>query len=399
MYKTGNYELKAYDKVEQIDRTLWESIRDKENLLTDHDYLMAVEASHVLDCDTVYLEFYDKNSLVCTVSGFTLITDFAQYGIEASKRVLYALRGIKSNLFRYKTLEIGSPVKAGLSISTCPYATKQQLMAVAKLLRIYCEDNGISLIMLRDFNKSKSTLEEVMSDANFKIMLNLPIARMKIKWRSFDEYLSDLKLNYRRRIKKNMRKKSENNIQTMMVKGPDSLGQLKDYVKLYQNVRDKSKGIKREFIGEKYHVAMVENLCDYSYWLQYFKKGELVAYSFFIVYQGHLINQYLGLDYDVSLKARLYFNSIYEGIKFAISHNLKSIEAGLTTYESKSAVGYSVLPQRMYVWHKNIIFRSFIAWIFNALTDPKIDNCHYAFKGNKHQYLWDGKEKFCPAAD
>ncbi|MFC1814081.1 GNAT family N-acetyltransferase [Thermodesulfobacteriota bacterium] len=397
MYKIGNRELKVYNQVDQIDRMLWDSIRDKDNLLTDYNFLKTIEAANVFACDYLYLEFYDKDDLICTMSGYTFTRDLGLFLDKTSRKILSAFRRIVSNLLYYKTVEIASPISSGLPISIRSDVTERQLTGVVKLLRSYCAVNGIKLIVLRDFNDKNSSMEKVVLQTGFKMMLNLPITKMNIEWKSFDEYLSRLKIKYRRNIRKNMRKKAEYGIQTAIVKGRDSLEHLKSYVKLYQNVREKSKA-GRVFIGEKYHISMVENLSDYSYWLQYFKEGELVAFSHLIAYQGHVYDRYIGLDYDVSNKAGLYFNSYYDIIEFAISHNLKSIDAGQTTYGVKSTVGFSVLPQRMYLWHENVIFRILVARIYNFLLNPEIENCHYAFKDNRYQHIWDGREKFLTAA-
>ena len=79
---------------------------------------------------------------------------------------------------------------------------------------------------------------------------------------------------------------------------------------------------------------------------------------------------------------------------FAIKNGITLDEAGTTTYEAKSEIGFSILPQRMYLWHQNALFIAVAVHVFKTLMDNMIDNCHYAFKSNNHQYLWDGRSQY-----
>ncbi len=89
--------------------------------------------------------------------------------------------------------------------------------------------------------------------------------------------------------------------------------------------------------------------------------------------------QFVGMDYDVSRTALLYFNAYYDLIQFAIENRIQTIEAGITTYRAKSELGFSIIPQRMYIWHKSPLVRPFIPFFFKA-TRYRIDACHHAFK-------------------
>lgn len=393
MNESGNIEMRVARRSEEIDWSCWESIRDKKNLLTDPSYLKAVEESGVIECEYKYFEFYERGQLICSMFGYVIINDAALFYGETFKKIISAVRRIIPGFLTAKTLEIGTPVSVGITVSISPQVNREQIFSIIELLKRYSRQNQIKAILIRDFREGKTSLESVLSKSGFKCIPNLADSLLKIEWGSFEEYLASLKSRYRQHARMRMRKKETAGIRTALLNSRDGLINAEDYARLFRNVADRSEEYEREFIGEQYHTAMFDNLKDHNYWLQYFKDDELAAFAHFIVYKENMIIQYVGMDYEISREALLYFNSFYDQIKFAIDNGIKSIEAGITTYRTKSELGFSIYPQRMYVWYNNPLLRPFIGLVFKA-TEHRLDDCHYAFKDNRHQYLWDGRDMY-----
>lgn len=393
MNESGNIKMRVAGRSEEIDWSCWESIRDNNNLLTDPAYLKAVEESGVLECEYRYFEFYERGQLMCSMFGYVILNDAALFYGERSKKLISAVRRIIPGFLTAKTLEIGTPVSVGITVSISPQVKREQIFSIVDLLKEYTRKNHIKVILIRDFKEGKTSLESVLSESGFKCIPNLADSVMKIEWGSFEEYLSSLKSRYRHHARMRMRKKEVKGVRTVFTNGSNALEKAGDYARLFRNVMDRSEEYEREFIGEQYHAAMSDNLKGCNYWLQYLKGDNMAAFAHFIVYKDSMIIQYVGMDYDISHEALLYFNSFYDQIRFAIDKGIKSIEAGITTYRTKSELGFSIYPQRMYIWHKCPFVRPFIGLVFKA-TEHRLDDCHYAFKDNRHQYLWDGKDMF-----
>lgn len=396
MRKYGSVEMQVYHTIEQIDRAGWEGIRDQRQLLTDLNYLHAIEESGAIEGEHRYFEFSAGDSLICTMFGFVLMNDVVQIGGGNLEKVVFAIRRVVPNFLKYKTLEIGSPISIGLTVSTIPQVTKGQILAAVELLIAYVKSERIKLLLFRDFGGEKRLIEQVLLEAGFIDLLNLPAAKMQIVWDSFEEYLAKLKKRYRSEARRKLQHKDRHGVRVVFCNDQRSLERIQDYVRLYQETMARSKEFPREFIGERYHRAMSKYLKDQSYWLEYFKDDQLVAFSHFIVYEGTLTGHYIGLDYQASREAMLYFNFYYDTIEFAIRNGIGSVEAGVTTYEAKSTAGFSIFPLRMYLWHQNAVFKRFVQRLYSAFTDFELQNCHYVFKGEKHQYLWDGVDKYTP---
>jgi predicted N-acyltransferase len=386
-------EMRVKDRMEEINRPCWESIRDRNELITDPDYLKAVETSEVIECEYRYFEFYEDRQLICAMSGYVLTNDAALFSEGIFRKITSLIRKLIPGFLKARTLEIGSPVNLGLPVSLSPQTSPEQLSFIFGLLKSYARRNRIKAVLIRDFMKEKQPFEAVLSETGFKYVANLPNSLLKMEWASFQDYLSCFKSRYRQHARKRIKTKEAAGIRTVIMRGRDGLKPAADYAWLFRQVMEKSEEYEREFLGEQYHRAMFDHLKDCNYWLQYFKDNRLVFFAHIIVYRQHMIIQYVGMDYDVSRTALLYFNAFYDLIKFAIKNKIKTIEAGITTYRAKSELGFSIFPQRMYIWHKNPLLRPFIPLVFKA-TRYRIQECHHAFKDDRHQYLWNGKEMF-----
>jgi predicted N-acyltransferase len=394
--RQGDITLRVHDRSAQVEREAWERIRDPGNLLTDFDYLQAIEEAEVLDCEYRFLEFFAGEELACTMFGYRLTQPMSEYIERSMPRMLQPLRGKLARLSKLDILIIGSPVNLGLTISIAPTIQDETFAQIFDLLKKYAIVQGIQLVLVRDFHLPLTRIESTLTESGFSEFFNYPIGIMRVGWESFDEYLRMLKKKYRYNVRKRIGLKEECGIHTIISSHESGGPMLEEYVRLYKNVQGRSKDYPHESIGEAYHLAMGRHLKGNSFWLQYWKGEHLAGFLHFIVHRGSLVAQTIGLDYADSTEAMLYFNAYYDLIKFAIENRLQWIELGTTTYQAKSAAGFSILPQRMYLWHKNPLMRKAVAWGFVAFTDFGIQDCHHAFKNDLNQYLWDGKSRYAP---
>jgi len=385
--------MKVKNSIRQVDRAAWEQLRDCDNMLTDPDYMQAVEKAQIFECEHRYFEFYECEQIICSMSGVILLNDAGYLCKGISTKIISFLRRFFPKFLMIRTLEIGSPINSGMTISTRDDINAAQLSIIVDLLKKYSRDERISIIVFRDFNRDEVLIESVLQQMGLISLFNMPTGRMDIVWDSFEQYMADLKKRYRSDARRKMNNKSKHDIRTSFSNDANALDLTKTYTSLFENVRARSEEYQREIIGEQYHIEMYNHLKEQNCWLRYFKDDELVAFSHFIVYKGVMKGQFVGMDYETSHKAMLYFNFIYDSIRHAIENDIRTIEAGPTTYEAKSSSGFSILPQRMYIWHRIKLVRLAVPYVYSMLTDFQINRYHYAFDGNKYQYLWDGKAK------
>jgi predicted N-acyltransferase len=390
METTSPLRLMVFTSVDQIDRARWDSLRDPPYLLTDLDYLKAIEESQVLECQYRYFEFYQDQDLISSMAGYLLDTDIADLSTGFFRRVICAIRKILPGFLKYRTLEIGSPITLGLTISMKPGIDKDQLSAIFACLKDYAKEQSVRLILVRDFREPVEDLEKALSASGFALIQSVPAIHMHIVWKTFDEYLADFRSNYRHNIRRHIKRKEQMGIRTVQSNQVDVLDCVQEYERLLSNVVEKSSELPREHVGQAYHLAMYHYFRENSCWLQYFQEDELIAFLHLITYNGTLYAQYIGLDYQISKQAMIYFNVEYDLVHYAIENGLREIEAGAAAYCTKAAAGFSIYPQRIYLLHHNPLFL-WIARLMPAPISSEIDECHYVFKDQQHQYLWKRK--------
>jgi predicted N-acyltransferase len=383
-------EMAVHHRLDGIDLARWDAIRDPDNLLTDGSYLRAIEEAHVGDGALRYLEFHEDGRLICTMTGSVLVNDLVMFTNPALERAASVVRVLVPSFLQRNTMEIGPMVGVGTSISHVRWVTHDQWRDVVAQIKEHARTRRVELVLFRDF-AGKHPIESALLDAGFVRFFNLPLATMKIPWDSFDGYLGALKRARRSDVLVKMRKKREHGIRTVMTN--DGLGPLDRYAELYANVSRRSKRFNRDGVGENYHRSMFRNMRKCSYWLQYFQGDTLVSFSHVLRYGSQLSAQFIGLDYDVSTRARLYFNMYYDLLQFAFENGLDRFDAGITSCRAKSAIGFSVVPQVMYAWMSNGTTLRVAAEMWNRMTSYDVDGCRLAFKDPAHQALWDGKTR------
>ena len=118
-----------------------------------------------------------------------------------------------------------------------------------------------------------------------------------------------------------------------------------------------------------------------------------MAFAHFVRYGERIFGHFVGLDYDVSTRAALYFNTHYDLVRFAFDNDLKSVQLGITTYGPKTEMGFSVKPQVMYAWINSRMGLNIAAHLWNRANAVRPDKCHSAFKDKGYQHIWDGKTR------
>lgn len=382
--------LTVYTSVDQIDRSQWDNLRDPYHLLTNPNYLKAIEESQVLDCQYHYFEFHQDQDLICSMAGYLLDTDIADLSKGFFRQVIRAICKVFPGFLQYRTLEIGSPITLGLTISMKPGIDKNQLTDIFNCLKSFANERSVRLILVRDFRGPLVNLEEVLSASGFALIQSVPAVDMNIAWKTFDEYLADFRSKHRNNIKRNMKRKEKLGIRTVLSNQAEVLDHVPEYERLSNNVVEQSSELPREHVGQAYHLSMYRHFHQNSLWLQYFHEDRLAAYLHLIVYGGTLYAQYIGMDYQVSRQGMLYFNVAYDLVRYAIENGLRHIEAGATAYCTKAAAGFSIHPQRIYILHKNPFFH-WIARLLPSSFNSEAAKCHYVFKDQQHQYLWKPK--------
>ena len=395
---SGNgLQMEVHDGVDRVDAGRWNALRDADNPWTDLAFLKATEDAHVVECAPRYFEFRDDGRAICTMSGGVLVNDMVMFADNALKHLVAVVRRLFPSYLKRTMLEIGPLLGLGTSISHVSGMSPERWRDIARMITGYAREHRIDLVVLRDFSGRRHPIEDALGRSGFRAFFNLPLATMNIAWDSFDDYLMALRKPVRNNIRRKIKRKEAHGIRTVFT--DDGLEHLERCLELYENVRRRSSRFNRDALSADYFRSMVAHFRRHSLLLEYFRGDTLVAFAHLVRYRKQVIAQYVGMDYDVSRRAALYFNSYYDMLRLALDEGLECVEAGITTYEPKSALGFSVIPQVMYVWMPSASLLNAATVLWHRTASYGIEKCHYAFKGRKPQELWDGRTRQAPARE
>jgi Acetyltransferase (GNAT) domain len=127
---------------------------------------------------------------------------------------------------------------------------------------------------------------------------------------------------------------------------------------LYVNTYEKA-----ELKFEKLTPEYFANTRDLSHYLLYFLNGELIGFTQLIGKGPHLVNRYIGLDYEKSYDYGLYFAMFIRTLEFGVRGGYAEIELGATSYEFKRILGAHQVPTWNHYRHNNAL----INWLLGKL--------------------------------
>ncbi|MGY8796602.1 MAG: hypothetical protein ACKVJN_16040, partial [Woeseiales bacterium] len=107
------------------------------------------------------------------------------------------------------------------------------------------------LIVIRDFLTSERTRFDSLLTSGYNLVSNMPLARIRIRWRSYDEYLASMRARYRKDVKRRLMsaERRGQKVSTITAFGCDAAL----WVRQVRTVFEHTKGFKREVISSDYY--------------------------------------------------------------------------------------------------------------------------------------------------
>ncbi|MBC7885988.1 MAG: N-acetyltransferase [Saprospiraceae bacterium] len=167
-------------------------------------------------------------------------------------------------------------------------------------------------------------------------------------WKTFDDYLADMKSKYRVRARKALQKSLEI---TKVVFDEEDIGAHRVIINtLYKNVSDQA-AFNAFLLHEKYFenakTALGRNMTFTTYW----RKDKMVAFFTSIKNYDVLDAHFLGYDPIENVECHLYLNMLFDLIKEGLEKKVTYLDMSRTAVEIKSTVG--AVPHNMYLYLKH----------------------------------------------
>jgi len=372
-------DIKIHRSISEISEGAWDSIVDKNRVFCSYKYVETLEKSGLNKNNCYYPVVYNGNEIVAHTCTYLVTTEMDLFAQGVIKKAIQLVRKKWKNFFILRSLECGSPIAVGNVISFREGIDRGQALGLlcdgveglAKELRI-------KFLLLRDFYDKEVGFFDLLKARGYMKIHNLPQAEIKIRWKSFDEYLNSMRSNYRCKILKTMDKAAKANISFNIIKDfSDRAGELK---RLYDNVYDQAKEVKRERLPESFFQNINKYLGEKVTIISAEKDNKLIGYMFLLFSGNTLITKFPGIDYNYNREYGTYFNLFYKSIELAINSGIDNIDMGITTLNPKKDMGSDIATLNMYMRHSNPLLNKIIPTLFDMITPPDTEGPRNVFK-------------------
>lgn len=362
--------VKTYTTIDEIEQARWDAIVDKDDVFCSHGYVRALERSGVNKGRCYYPVVYDGDDIIAHASIYFISEELDLFARGIIRDLIRLIRRKWKNFLVLRMIECGPPIALGSTISVKNGAdSRQALEELCGEVERLAKELDAKLVLFRDFYDDEAGSRDFLEKRGYKKIHNLPKAHFKVRWKSFGEYLDSMRSAYRCKIVKNMDKCSKANISlgTLTERSGDRALELK---RLYDNVYDQAKEVKRERLPEAYFRNIDANLGDKAVILSATKDDKLIGYMFLLMGGKTLISAFPGLDYNYSKEYCVYFNLFYKTIELAIEKGIENIDMGITTLDPKRDLGSDVVSLNMYMKHSNPLLDRVLPVLFDMITPP-----------------------------
>ncbi len=377
--RAAGIEIKIHKSIAEVNESQWDAIVGKDRIFCTHKYLEALEKSGLNEGRCYYVAVYEGGNIIAHTSAYFISAALDVFAQGAIKKMVGLIRRGWKNFFIMRSLECGPPIALGNTLSFGNGA------GGAEAFRLLCEgieslakELGIKFILFRDFYDREMALCGHLEEHGYANIHNLPKAELKIKWKSFDEYLNSMRSSFRCKIVKSMEKCAKANISIGILK--DFSGNSRELKRLYDNVSRQAKEIKREELAETFFQNIDRHLGERSVVLSATKDDRLIGFMLLLFNDKELVPALIGLDYDFNREYHIYFNLFYKTIELAIETGMDKVDMGITTLDPKRDMGSDILALNMYMKHSNPLFNRIIPVLFDMITPPDTTGPRKVFK-------------------
>ena len=266
-----------------------------------------------------------------------------------------------------RVTECCSPLVADHSISAIDDGSRPELiMRIGRVIEEVAKEQNSPLIVIRDFLASARPEFDVLCGAGFNLVSNMPLARIRVRWDSYDKYLQAMRSRYRKDVKRRLKRAERTGQRVRRIKDFGALAST--WVKQAAVVFDNTKGFKREKLAPAYYRNINEKLPEHSELLAVERDGALVAHGMLVNDKKNTTATYFGRD--PGMPNSEWFQLMNEVIRIGIDRKSEYINLGLGSYDAKANVGAEVEP--LFVYSKSRY--RLINWLMKIV--PRTMDCH-----------------------
>lgn len=332
----------VYNTVHEVPSQVWEQFVSRKIVGLEIKHLQAIEESQINDIHPYYMIGYKGSVPIGIAYCFSMKIDLARLVNLYPQNVIETVKIWKPGFMEMKIIEVGHIASLGKTIEVLPPFMNDFIYAFNTKLNDIAQSENAELCLIRDIETANYKDISVVECYGFCPFMGFPIARMPIRWNTFDAYLGALKAKKRYNFLKKREKLSAPEITLEIIE--DYAPYSKRLSELWTNVAIRQNGYEHERLTPIYFEKMSEHMKGRSHVAAIKLNGEIVAYGLNLLGDEELFGVAEGMDYNYRDTYDLYANNMFEGIRIACETGKKSINIGVTAYDYKTSIGAEIEP-------------------------------------------------------
>lgn len=331
---------KIFESVEEFEKSEYNQIQSADNPFLEYDFLYALEASGSVGrgtgWDPRYIVLYDKNKIIAALTFFVKTDSYGEYIFDWEWARAYYDAGIPY----YPKAVVGVPftpatgerilVNENYDFELCGSVLIEKLLD-------YCLSQGLSSVhFLFITEKEKLLLEKL----GFLSRLTHQYHWHNKNYKTFDDFLSDLRSGRRKQIRKERKKLYSGNIEIEIVSDKQLTEMHRDIIwQFYINTNSKKWG--NAYLNKKFFDIIFERYRERTVLVLAKSQSRWLGGTINFFKNKNLYGRYWGCLREIEF---LHFECCYyKLIEFAIENGIEKFEAGAQG-EHKFLRGFSAVP-------------------------------------------------------
>ncbi len=384
--KKNAFDIALFRTVDDIPFEHWNKVLNNEKLPLTIPYLAALEVKPARNMTFHYVIVY-KDIVPVAVLYFQEF-DFSLAQISKNvnvSRIENVLNGLKklagisvsgNEGIALRLLTFGNTYATGEfgfhHIADFPQEQLAEviLQATEKIIEGEKKRGKINAVLLKDFYKTKEKQLDEIKKQGFHIFNVQPSMELKISadWNTYEDYLAAFSSKYRVRAKSAHKKSAQ--VTGRELNADEILQHYEIIQQLYCNVESRA-DFQMVTIGKDYFYDLKIALEEKFIFKAYFIEGEMMAFSTLLRGHDSLEANFIGLSYEYATEHCLYQNILYDDVKIAIQHKVKTLYFGRTALEIKSTLGAEPHEMLLFVKHNNGITNSIVGSVMANLKQEE----------------------------
>ena len=339
----------------------------------DYRYYELIERTLSGQFEHYYVILEDRAGKVRAIQPIFFVRQNLIEGVPGKIREIVDL--IRKKFPRFLTMRVlmvGNAAGEGQLGAIDPNDDQWSARALSVVLQEFAKQQKASLIVWKDFPAKYRPGLAVLSQNEYVRVPSMPMTKLRIDYRNFDEYLAQIGYVSRKSLRRKFRK-AERAAKIELEVVTDIAPYVDEIFPLYLQVHERSP-MKFEVLTNEFFIQIGQAMPDRARFFIWRQSGKIIAFSLCLVSGDTIHDECLGLDYAVAFELYLYFYTFRDVISWAMAHDIHYYSSGPLNYDPKLHLGHELAPLDLYVMHTrpmlNPIFQFAVKYLEPTRHDP-----------------------------